>query len=157
MLALYQKVLQDIKNSFEYAHWYIKIYQISSDTLKNSIIVTTLVRTLWICFSALNILKSAYDVILAISLWRGAAAVTKVVTSSFDFFTWSSCSHSVTCRHVHIIQLLENVLQTPFLFSVKILFSILLLGTLMSTNVNSSLLLRHLKFLRFSPQFIGKL
>ena len=45
MSALTQKVLLAIKKPFEYAHWDMKIYWISPDTLRNSTIVTMLLFT----------------------------------------------------------------------------------------------------------------
>ena len=47
-VTLTQKVLQAIKNSFEYADWSIKIHFISPDTLRNSTTVITLIN---ICFA----------------------------------------------------------------------------------------------------------
>ena len=41
-----QKVLQAIKRPFEYAHWDMNIYWISSDALRNSTTITTLIQIL---------------------------------------------------------------------------------------------------------------
>ena len=43
LAALTQKVLKVVRKSLEYAHWDMKIYRISSDTLKNSTNVTLLI------------------------------------------------------------------------------------------------------------------